>query len=739
MTDDNWHLLPVMVLRSAGFPWQMVEQLAYSRSGRLIDELLELQQAATEHAGGLRPARNLSRGQKSKLRNFRMIPDTDADAFPEEWRREWNRLTAHMEDLLGRLGEAALEDKADVDAALQRIRADERFNDAVVCSSPAAQRDLSRGAQGSRIRRQLASYAQRLASKSETMSFFGPINYATVDRASGTPSKLDWLGHREIRARQAHTAARVNDAVQALLLGDDDAAARLVPRRKTALRPPRPGDLVADLVGAVDGAANVRELADRLGRALPEVLEAFRTAVTKGRLTHDLAPPSTTIDPLRWTVDRVEGPVRDLLESTLALLEAYPAANPTRKAEIQGEIEASLSSVPAQAAGNKFYNDRVIVHEAAVGTADFRVSGPFADDLAEAVAPVLDLLAHEAELTRNLTNRAIAAHLGPGRFPLVKALTVCANVQIVPSTWLAENLVFDPEQPVVDIAGLTPPAGPSAPVLCSIDMLAAVPDIAQYDAGSTPLIMGDIHDAALLTPWALQFNENSAEILAMRDETVRTTLGDQLAVNVISRRTTGLPPLEFPGIVLELGGSASPGRDRVGLDQLWVHSDGTTAELRSDLHPGQALLFHNGELDSGLHTALALPRIRRPRLPELPHLPRLTWRNVVLSRRRWTVASERVLAVSAKQDEVERLLDVARFAHTLGLPRRLFAKSPNERKPIYVDLTSPDLLKALTRLAGTADELTLSEVLPAADDAWLRDGELRFPSELRCVYTRGRR
>lgn len=739
MTDGDWRLLPVMVLRSAGFPWQLVEGLAYARSGRLLDELMELQDAATAHAAALRPARNLARGQKSKLRNFRTI-GSDDEAFPPRWRSEWNRLTGRMEEVRASLAESARADKADVDAALDALRRDPRFTDAVVCSSPAVLKDLARGAKGSRIRRQLASYAQRLASKSETMSFFGPINYAVLDRESAEPSTLDWKGHAEIRDRQAHTAARVNDAVQALLLADDEIAAALVPRRKTVLRPAKPGELA----GVVDGVADVRALAARLGRDLPEVLGEFRTAVARGRLTHDLAPPSTTIDPLRWTVERVDGPVRALLERTLALLEEYPDAPPERKAAIQGEIEASLPAASLQEQGTKFYNDRVIVHEAAVGTAELRVSGAFADDLAEGVAPVIDLLAHEAEQTRRLTNRAVAARLGVGRFPLVKALRECADVEIVPSTWLADTLRFDATLPEVDLSrlnstGLVPPAGPSAPVLCSIDMLAATPDISNYQAGSTPLILGDIHDAALLTPWALQFHEDSAAILAMRDDEVRAALGDQLAVNVISRRTTGLPPLEFPGVVLELGGAASPGRDRVGLDQLWVHSDGETAELRSDLHPGQVLLFHNGELDSGLHTALALPRIRRPRLPELPHSPRLTWKNIVLSRRRWTVRSEEVLAATAKQDEVDRLLDVARFTHATGLPRRMFAKSPNERKPIYVDFTSPDLLKALTRLAGTAEELTLSEILPAADDAWLRDGELRFPSELRCVYTRGRR
>jgi Lantibiotic dehydratase, N terminus len=733
--EYDWALLPVMVLRSAGFPWQMVEQLGYAESGRLLDELIPVQQVAAGHAANMRPIRNLSRGQKSKLRNFRPMPADEA--VPQEWRLEWNRLTVRLADLREQLAEAVDNDSKSVEVAIERIRADERFNDAVVCSSPAVHRDLSRGVQGTRIRRQIASYAQRLASKSETMSFFGPINYATLDPRASSPPKFDWLGHKEISARQAHTAARVNDTIQELIVADDELAARLVPRRKTSLRAPQRSDLVSVLVGAADGARHVAQIAESLGRDLSDVLTAFRAAVAKGRLTHDLAPPSTTVDPLRWTLDRVDGPVRTLLAKILALLESYPAAAPERKYAIQGEIESLLPPIESSTSGSRFYNDRVIVHEAAVGTAELQVSGPLATDLRDAVAPVLDLFAYEAEQTRKLTNRAIAQRLGSGTFPLVTALKTCADVEIVASSWLSEAVAVDTAEATVDIAGLVPPSEPAAPVLCSIDVLVATPDIADYQPGHTPIVLGDIHDAALLTPWALQFHPDSTRILAMRDETVRDALGSQRVLNVISRRTTGLPPLEFPGVVLELGGCASPGREHIGIDQLWVHSDGTRAELRSDVYPGESLLFHNGELDSGLHTALALPRIRRPRLPDLPYMPRLTWGNVVLSRRRWTVPSEQLIAANAKQAEVDRLLDVARFAHELGLPRQVFAKSPNERKPIYVDMTSPELLKALVRLAGTAAGLTLSEVLPTPHQAWLRDGELRFAAELRCIYTRG--
>ncbi|MEV7357644.1 lantibiotic dehydratase [Kitasatospora sp. NPDC091276] len=747
----GWELLPTVVLRSAGFPWQMVERLACERTRLLVEELFALEARSADVASRLHPAGRLSRGQQAKLRGLRPLPASDN--LPADWLAEWNAAAERVSAVRERLAATVEADTAAVDEALAAVRTDPRVNDAIVCSSPAVHRDLARGATGGRIRRQLASYAQRLASKSETMSFFGPINYGRLSPGSDAATALDWEGHTAIRVRQAHTAARVNDAVQDLLLGDPALAERLAPVRKTMTGPPRGTGVGAALLREADGVRTVAGIASGCGAGALEAVEAFAAAVAKGTLTHTLCPPATVVDPLRWTLERIDASdtgtaaraagVRALLVKVLELLDGYPSAPPERKLTVQAELESLLPVTDRSAERGRFYNDRVIIHEAAVGTAGLEVRGPLARDMCDAVAPVLDLLAHEAEATRVRTNRAVAARLGAGRIPLLRALRECADLAIEPGGELGAELsrVIEAEgadRAELDVAGLlaTPPP-PAAPVLCSIDVLIAAPDLAGYEPGVTPLVLGDIHDAALLTPWALQFHPDAAALLAERDAGVRRALGDQVAVNVISRRTTGLPPLEFPGVVLELGGRAGADRERIGLDQLWLESDGERVVLRGDTHPGRSLLFHNGELDTAVHTALALPRIRRPVLPDLPHVPRLRWGNVVFSRRRWALPSAALLEAHGSRREAERLLATARLLRERGLPDRFFAKSPAERKPVYVDTASPELLKGMARLAGTAEQLLLSETLPAPEDAWLRDGELRFASELRCVYLRG--
>jgi hypothetical protein len=79
------------------------------------------------------------------------------------------------------------------------------------------------------------------------------------------------------------------------------------------------------------------------------------------------------------------------------------------------------------------------------------------------------------------------------------------------------------------------------------------------------------------------------------------------------------------------------------------------------------------------------------------------------------------------------------WARDRGLPRRLFVRSPLERKPIYVDLESQVLPRVLARflkpVAERAPEapILFTEMLPGPDECWLRDANGSYTSELRVV------
>ena len=87
---------------------------------------------------------------------------------------------------------------------------------------------------------------------------------------------------------------------------------------------------------------------------------------------------------------------------------------------------------------------------------------------------------------------------------------------------------------------------------------------------------------------------------------------------------------------------------------------------------------------------------------------------------------------------------VAAFGRERGMPREVFAKSPLERKPMYVDLESRLLTGILCRHARQAaaqpgaQAIHFTEMLPAPDQCWLADprGD-RYAAEFRLVAVEG--
>jgi hypothetical protein len=118
-------------------------------------------------------------------------------------------------------------------------------------------------------------------------------------------------------------------------------------------------------------------------------------------------------------------------------------------------------------------------------------------------------------------------------------------------------------------------------------------------------------------------------------------------------------------------------------------------------------------------------------LPEHEHAPRLVVGRVVLRRETWSIPASEI---------PQRAEDIPAFARDREMPRRVFAKSPLERKPMFLDVESPVLARILVRHARQAAaryptaRMRFSEMLPAPEDCWLADahGE-RYVSELRIV------
>lgn len=110
------------------------------------------------------------------------------------------------------------------------------------------------------------------------------------------------------------------------------------------------------------------------------------------------------------------------------------------------------------------------------------------------------------------------------------------------------------------------------------------------------------------------------------------------------------------------------------------------------------------------------------------HTPRVTINHLVVWREAWHLTREEIDSLTVV-DEPSLYLSVRRLAAARGMPARCFARLSSDRKPVYVDFTSPvyvSMLGDMIRAGRAKDrrmEVTFTEMLPTPDHAWLRDAE----------------
>jgi lantibiotic biosynthesis dehydratase-like protein len=123
-----------------------------------------------------------------------------------------------------------------------------------------------------------------------------------------------------------------------------------------------------------------------------------------------------------------------------------------------------------------------------------------------------------------------------------------------------------------------------------------------------------------------------------------------------------------------------------------------------------------------------------------PHTPRISIDRLVIKRESWSF-SPAELQFAQRADPEDIFLQVRQWALANNIPRFTFFKVPVENKPAYLDLDSPILVSIFAKLvrrtldAALPDaRVTLSEMLPAPEQLWLKDkNNQRYTSEFRMV------
>jgi len=271
---------------------------------------------------------------------------------------------------------------------------------------------------------------------------------------------------------------------------------------------------------------------------------------------------------------------------------------------------------------------------------------------------------------------------------------------------------------------------PAAPVLfASPDVMLVAPSLAEVEAGAMDVLVGEVH-------WGLQFFGNLCCFLADREamlRRVREWLGPAArgVLNVaLGRRFGKLCYLEVFPRTLELLGPAAQGQPAVRPEDLVMDREG---RLRLEaVDEPVALMMGDG--DGRDFSALSLPALSLLTVRLGDHTPRLRVGRAIVQRATWWCTAGELTGLS-RLPGPERYRAAVAWARRLGLPRRLFAHVPGERKPFYVDLASPHLVDVLV-YAARPGELRLTELLPEPEQLWMSGDQGPVACELRLAMVR---
>ncbi len=574
---------------------------------------------------------------------------------------------------------------------LRAVAADPRFREAVTWQNPAALCNavdkVAAGAptKPSRARQReeiVASYWQRYCAKNDTIGFFGPLAWGQI-ADDGPP--LSARSGALIGQRAVHLEAW---AVQAL-------AERIDPGLRIATGPRAEDDLRAQLVAHPDAALREGGLAalDRLEAARDALAAAEPAALFEALAALDAVFVELTgCAPMR-NHGRAYG------ARTLAYVDCVRDLDVTIGPQLLADMEPALQVILEAArwyCGQVNAIGRAVIERAAPGG---RVA--FMPVLIEVVRTLMMLPPQIAEEAAELRRRMGALLADPD-----------------PATIAARAVaMFADHRPAWRFA-----------VSHSVDVQIAAADAAAVAAGDYLAVVGDVHPGnnPLMQGVFAHRHPDPAGMLAA------------FAADVGPSVAYLLPPYG-PGVGLDARGVAVPPADTIyiaampdsrapGARRTWL-----AHELLVD---GDDVVDQTGELRVPLGEVFGMPifisAVRTfELLPEEDHAPRAAIGRTVLRRESWSVPAA---------DVARGAEDVAGFARARGMPRRLFAKSPLERKPMYLDTESPVLGRILCRharqaaLAATDARIAFTEMLPTPEQSWLSDpGGEHYVSELRIV------
>lgn len=632
----------------------------------------------------------------------------------------------------------------DTMAALQAVAREPNFRLAVTWQNRALVENgldsfLRRepGASDSRTRKKalvVLRYLQRYAAKNDTIGFFGPVGWATVGEGDGGfVAGPALVSARRVLlepwAAQAVAASVWSENFPCAVPGDVRVRGRSL---ETSVASHPLSSTQAALLRACDGERSARRVARAAkvpwAKALPELQRLQSLGVLQWGL-----PVALGLDPLVHA-RRARVPALATLEAAVRAVSEAPRDEGSVGAALHS-LETTFTALTAQAASRnagQTYGGRGLVTEECRRDVTLSVGHAPIARVAEPLSLILQVARwYSFTIARTLARGLRRTHrrLGGGRIPLHVFWSATAS-RIAPAVkhgttqlqrrW-SEVLALADAHGHIDVEAARrvitkrfaapcpgwPGARHHAP-----DLMWSAPDVATFLRGEGTPVLAELHPGVtpLSTPsvlatcpdrralereWAKDFGTAPWPSPIPQETFARSSHDARLAKDQ-RHLDLGEPfasPLERARVI------PVSAMDVVAKgEQLIARGRGETFDL-------VALFERRVKLQAAVAFSLGSPAA---------HVPRITLGDLVVHRETW------------RFEGAELPLE--------KLPQRIFVRTPNEVKPMAIDLANALSVDQLQRLARGAERLTVSEMLPGPEGLWLEDAAgARYVSELRFV------
>ncbi|MGI5149661.1 hypothetical protein ACQEVC_25550 [Plantactinospora sp. CA-294935] len=792
-----WQLFPVGLLRSAGLPFEWLDDLGQAELepraeaaaasaaelGRVRTEVIAaLKRAQAECDHEQRPALNRTLKAVIHYRPAPTVPPVAAQVT--HW---WHTaLTAHHAAeaaLAASLGTALA-----AEGELLRKRAyDEAFLEGVLMASPHAHdelvRSVERGRMSPRVETTAYRYLQRFCAKAETTGHVGPLSLVRVGDASPTAAGSGvraayrdpvlgelayWcLGDGRRGRRRTSISFWAAEALAEAVLSDPVLGVRLRrPRRVIGVGQTGLSRAERAVLDRADGSRTLAGIAAETG--LGETVAIATELAGRGLLRLDRHLRDHTADPgadLRGLLAGTGAPPAAEAAALLDDITRFADLRYPRRPEALSALADRFTALTGRAAwrgGGRISADRAILYEDALDNVrELRIGDAGARRLADRLGTVLDLLASLAidervagqrELDQLLSGRSCAdlpatevrrwsPSLPAGATERLARLVdpAVATVRLTRADLEAAGLIrTDLDRwPLFGAADLMlvgqPTAGPEA-----------VGGGAGGGGGEPLVVLSELHHIwpQLARPVRGLYSDEQLGVPQLG-----RLLAEQLApamptvqeVRRVQKGTDNSPA----GHRLLCLDTASPVPGAVPVDALRVRRWANGFIGLHDPHTRRDLWllpeYDDTDVPVGGLVCCATPALELPRISVGERTPRIVVDGVVLQRRRWDPRPADVPTFGGPEPTARDWRRLHDWRRRLGLPRHAFYLVDAEAKPMFLDFGSVLSVRSFVRTVGTATTLTLTEMLPEPPRLWLSTPDGTLTSELRTLWWRAAR